>query len=243
MAAGSVKRVTPEGTEPIAEEHPHGGDWLRDIVLGLNDGLVTTLVFVMTFSSATDHRQIVLVSALAEMFAGGISMGFGGFLAAQAEAEVRAKRTATERHEIEHEPEEERSELRAIYRGKGFNGPLLDQIVAHQTATPERWLAAMLHDEHGMTVAEPPAPLRSGITVGMAFVVGAIVPVLPFLFGESTLVAKGLSLVAAAAAAIGLGALKSRHTLKTALRSGLEFLLIALLGTGFGLLIGRLLHP
>ena len=227
----------------MAEEHPHGGDSLRDIVLGLNDGLVTTLVFVMTFSSVTNNREIVLVSALAEMFAGGISMGFGGFLAAQAVGEVRAKRTAIERHEIEHEPEEERSELRAIYRRKGFNGELLDQIVAHQTATPERWLAAMLHDEHGMTTAEPRSPLRSGVTVGLAFVAGAFVPVLPFLFGEPTLVAKVLSLVAAAAAAIALGALKSRHTLKTAVRSGLEFLLIALLGTGFGILIGRLLQP
>ncbi len=226
----------------MTEEHPHGGDWLRDIVLGLNDGLVTTLVFVMTFSSVTSDRHIVLVSALAEMFAGGVSMGFGGFLAAQAEGEIRAKRTATERHEIEHEPEEERSELRAIYRRKGFSGMLLDQIVAHQTATPERWLAAMLHDEHGMTAGEPHPPLRSGLTIGFAFIVGAVVPVLPFLFAEPTLVAKVLSLVAAAAAAIGLGALKSRHTLKTALRSGLEFLLIALLGTGFGILIGHLLH-
>lgn len=90
--------------EETAEHHPHGGDWLRDVVFGLNDGLVTTLVFVMAVSSVA-HAQLVVI-ALGELLAGGISMGLGGFFSARTAREVLAQRIATERREIHDEPEE-----------------------------------------------------------------------------------------------------------------------------------------
>jgi len=85
------------------ELHPHGGGWLREIVFGLNDGLVTTLVFVLAIS-AIAHPQIVLV-ALGELFAGGISMGLGAYLSARTEQAIVRQRIATERYEITHEPD------------------------------------------------------------------------------------------------------------------------------------------
>lgn len=228
--------------DPHGEQHPHGGDWLRDVVLGLNDGLVTTLVFVMTLGGVTADRGLLVASALAELLAGGVSMAFGGFLAARADAEIRAARVATERHEIATEPDEERRELRTIYHHKGFSGELLDAIVAHQTATPERWLSAMLHDEHGMTEQRPRRPLLSGLLVGFSFMVGAIVPILPYLFPIPPVLARGLSFLLTALAAMALGALKSRHTLKTALRSGLEFFIVAAIGAALGVVIGHVIH-
>src|SRR5689334_10724014 len=134
--------------DQINEQHPHGGDWLREIVFGLNDGLVTTLVFIMAVSAAASTHLVVIV--LGEVLAGGVSMALGGYLSARTEQEILAQRIATERYEVEHEPEEERSELRAIYRRKGFSGPLLDRVVSHLTANPERWHQAMVHDELGV---------------------------------------------------------------------------------------------
>lgn len=226
----------------VRERHPHGGNWLRDVVLGLNDGLVTTLVFVMTLSGVAGSRHTLIMTAIAELLAGGVSMAFGGFLAARADSEVRAARIETERQEIATEPEEERQELSAIYRGKGFRGQLLDAIVEHQTATPERWLAAMLHDEHGITGEDHASPAVSGALVGLSFMAGAAVPILPFLFPLARLSAQVVAFALSAGAAIGLGALKSRHTLKTALRSGLEFFVLALIGAGLGVVIGQLMH-
>lgn len=225
------------------EQHPHRGDWLRDAVLGLNDGLVTTLVFVMTLGGVAASRQALVATALAELFAGGVSMSFGGFLAARTGREVLAKRIATERLEIASEPDEERAELRAIYRRKGFEGRLLEEIVAHQTATPERWLRAMSHDELGVTEDAAVRPLRTGASVGLAFMVGAIVPIFPFFFGGlprwgAQVAAFGVT----AAAGLALGAVKSRHTLKSPLRSGAELLGLAAAGALAGVLIGRVLH-
>lgn len=229
-------------SQSVSERHPHGGNWLRDVILGLNDGLVTTLVFVMTLSGVASTRHTLILTAIAELLAGGVSMAFGGFLAARADNEVRAARIETERQEIATEPDEERQELSAIYRGKGFQGQLLHAIVEHQTATPERWLAAMLHDEHGITGDDQGAPVLSGALVGLSFMAGAAVPILPFLFPVPRLTGQGLAFALSAAAAIGLGALKARHTLKTALRSGLEFFILALIGAGLGVIIGQVMH-
>ena len=126
-------------TEPIEKLHPHRGDWLRDIVFGLNDGLVTTLVFVIAVSALT-RTQFVTV-ALSELLAGGVSMGLGGFLSARTAQEVLANRIATERQEIAEEPDEERAELRAIYYEKGLRGTLLERVVSDLTADEERWCA------------------------------------------------------------------------------------------------------
>ena len=233
----------PGGTTREADErHPHAGGWLRDVVLGLNDGLVTTLVFVMTLSGIAHSRHTLIATALAEMLAGGLSMGFGGFLAGRADHELLAARVATERHEIATEPDEERRELRSIYRRKGFRGHLLEAIMEHQTATPERWLAAMIHDEHGITDDPPMSPVASGALVGVSFMGGAVVPILPFFFPLPRIAGEALAFALAAAAALALGALKSRHTLQTALRSGVEFFALAVLGALCGVAMGRLMH-
>lgn len=225
---------------PQVELHPHGGDWLREVVFGLNDGLVTTLVFIMTVSGVAQAPAIVLI-ALSEVAAGGISMALGGYLSAQTEHEILLKRIATERFEIEHEPDEERAELRQIYREKGLHGDLLDRVVGHLTADEERWLRALIRDEHGIVEEAPGAPpWLQGLRVGGAFVAGGLVPTLAFLFGlpQPRWWAYGLT----ALVALGLGAVKARYTLKGPLRSGLEFLAIVTAGTVAGVALGALLH-
>lgn len=225
-------------TDEIEERHPHGGDWLREIVFGLNDGLVTTLVFVMAVSTvAAGHIVIV---ALGEVMAGGISMALGGYLSADTALNIRAFRIATERHEIRDEPEEERAELRAIYHRKGFRGGLLDRVVDHLTADEDRWLQAMVTDELGVVNEEELSPLVQGLLVGCSFAAGGIIPVIPFLPPLSN--PQVWAFILTALTALVFGALKSRYTLKGPLRSGLEFLLIITLGTIAGAIAGFILH-
>jgi VIT1/CCC1 family predicted Fe2+/Mn2+ transporter len=225
---------------PPEELHPHGGDWLRELVFGLNDGLVTTLVFIMTVSAVAAATTIVII-ALSEVAAGGISMALGGYLSAQTEHEILQKRIATERYEIEHEPDEERAELRAIYREKGLRGELLDRVIGHLTADDERWLRALIRDEHGIIAEAPDAPpWRQGLTVGVAFVVGGLVPTVPFIVRAAG--ARWWAYGLTALVALGLGALKARYTLKGPVRSALEFLAIVTAGTVAGVALGVLLH-
>lgn len=225
-------------TKPGEEQHPHGGGWLREIVFGLNDGLVTTLVFIMAISATASAHLLLIV--LGEVLAGAVSMALGGYLSASTEKEVLDKRIAIERFEIEHEPDEERDELRTIYRKKGFSGPLLDRVVNHLTANEDRWHQAMLHDELGITEEKQINPLLEGLQVGLSFVVGGLIPTIPVIFNlpQARWWAYGFT----ALTALILGAIKSRYTHKGPLRAGLEFLIVVTIGSLVGVVIGLILN-
>jgi len=220
------------------EQHPHRGGWLREMVFGLNDGLVTTLVFIMAVSEVAPTRLLLVV--LGEVLAGGISMALGGYLSARTARQVLDQHIATERYEIEHEPDEERAELRAIYRNKGFSGPLLDRVVGHLTANRDRWHRAMVHDELGVVEDTRINPWLGGVQIGVSFVVGGLIPTVPVLFAlpQARWWAYGLT----ALTALVLGAVKARYTQQGPVRAGLEFLVVVSLGTLAGVGLGLLLH-
>ena len=224
--------------EQIKEQHPHRGNWLREIAFGLNDGLVTTLVFIMAVSEIAPARLLLVV--LGEVMAGGVSMALGGYLSARTARQILDQRIATERYEIEHEPEEERAELRAIYQDKGLSGPLLDRVVGHLTADRERWHRAMVHDELGVVEDTHINPWLEGVQIGVSFVVGGLIPTVPVLFSlpQARWWAYGLT----ALTALLLGVIKARYTHQSPLRAGLEFLVMVTAGTLAGVGLGLLLH-
>jgi len=224
--------------DQINEQHPHRGDWLREIVFGLNDGLVTTLVFIMAVSEIAPARLLLVV--LGEVMAGGVSMALGGYLSARTARQILDQRIATERYEIEHEPEEERAELRAIYQDKGLSGPLLDRVVGHLTADRERWHRAMVHDELGVVEDTHINPWLEGVQIGVSFVVGGLIPTVPVLFSlpQARWWAYGLT----ALTALLLGVIKARYTHQSPLRAGLEFLVVVTAVTLAGVGLGLLLH-
>src|SRR5712692_9195374 len=221
--------------DEIKEQHPHRGDWLREIVFGLNDGLVTTLVFIMAVSEVAPARLLLIV--LSEVLAGGVSMALGGYLAARTAKQILDQRIATERYEIEHEPEEE---LAAIYQNKGFTGPLLQRVVSHLTADRDRWHRAMVHDESGVVEDTHIRPWRQGVQIGLSFVVGGLIPTIPVLLSLPRALwwAYGLT----ALTAVVLGAVKARYTRQHPVWAGFEFLVVVTLGTAAGVGLGLLLH-
>ena len=167
-------------------------------------------------------------------------MALGGYLSAQTAKQVLEKRIATERYEIEHEPEEERAELRTIYRNKGFSGPLLQLVVGHLTANQERWHRAMVHDELGVVEDTVINPWLQGVQIGLSFVLGGLIPTVPLLLSlpQARWWAYGLT----ALTALALGAIKAHYTRQGPVRAGLEFLVVVTLGTLVGVGLGLLLH-
>ncbi len=224
------------------ERHPHGGDWLREIVFGLNDGLVTTLVFIIATSVVAQAHAALLLVVLSEVTAGGVSMALGGYLSARTERDILEYRIETERREIETEPEEERAELRDIYRKKGLSGTLLDRVIAHQTADHARWLNALVRDELGVVEDTPIVPWRQGLQIGASFTLGGLIPTVPVLLGLPLPWMQVAAYALTALTALGLGAVKARYSLKGPVRNGLEFLAIVTAGTIAGALIGLALH-
>jgi vacuolar iron transporter family protein len=201
-------------------------------------GLVTTLVFIMAVSEVAPTRLLPVV--LGEVLAGGISMALGGYLSARTARQVLDQRIATERYEIEHEPEEERAELAAIYRNKGFSSPLLDRVVGHLTANRDLWHRAMVHDELGVVEDTRINPWLEGVQIGLSFVLGGLIPTVPLLLSlpQARWWAYGLT----ALTALVLGAIKARCTRQGPVRAGLEFLVVVTLGTLAGVGLGLLLH-
>jgi VIT1/CCC1 family predicted Fe2+/Mn2+ transporter len=177
---------------------------------------------------------------LGEVLAGGVSMVLGGFLSAQTEQEILDHRIATERYEIEHEPDEERAELRNIYRKKGLRGPLLERVVGRLTANQERWHQAMIHDELGVIEEKRINPWWQGLQVGVSFVIGGLIPSVPIMLSLPQ--TRWWSYGFTALTAFALGTLKAHYTHKGPVRAGLEFLVLVTLGTLAGVGLGLLLH-
>ena len=221
----------------VSERHHHPSDLIGSVIFGLNDGIVTTLVFVLAVAQATGNvNQSIVHAGLAEMLAGGVSMFLGGFIAARATHEAYQFQAEVELNEIRYEPDEERAEVTRMYEDKGFSGPLLDDIVHHVTSDPNRWHRVMVRDELGTPPEEGSSSWQVGLTVGLSFMAGALVPLLPFVVqvGSARALAIALSIVLLAVT----GALRSRYSRKAWWISAVEMVGICLAGSAAGLLIG-----
>jgi VIT1/CCC1 family predicted Fe2+/Mn2+ transporter len=222
MALEALKREYDHHTEKI---HAAAGPSLRDVMLGLNDGLVASFAVASGVAGAFSTQGVVVMAGLSEMLGGAVSMGLAAFASARAQFEFYQSEVQREKEEIARWPDREREEIRGIYRAKGFSGPLLDQIVGHITADPARWRNVMMREELGFGANIAEKPLRSGLTVGVSYLAGAAVPVLPYLFARPS---SGIiiSAIATIIALFVVGAAKTVITSRSWWRSGLESMAI-----------------
>jgi VIT1/CCC1 family predicted Fe2+/Mn2+ transporter len=219
--------------------HAAGGSWVRDLMLGLNDGLVASFAVTSGVAGAFMSSGIVVMAGLAETLGGGVSMALAAFISARSQIEFYLSEIDREREEIKRWPERERDEVRTIYREKGFGGELLEKIVAHITADPERWSSVMMREELGFSSASFDPPLRSAFTVGASYIFGAAVPVAPYLFMEPAhgVIASALGTVLVL---FGVGAAKTIITSRSWWRSGLESMLTGIAAAAVTYGAGRL---
>jgi len=238
MALQAFQRESTHHTERI--HAVGGGTALRDVMFGLNDGLVAAFAVTSGVAGAFSSNKIVVMAGLAEMLGGAVSMGLAAYASARAHQEFYRSEEQRERDEIRKWPEHERDEIRNIYRDKGFVGPLLDQIVSHITADPTRWRSVMMREELGFGAEVMEPPVRSALTVGGAYVVGATVPMLPYLLVEPT-AGILLSAIATVIALFVVGAAKTVLTGRAWWRSGLESMGIGLVAAVVTYTVGRAL--
>lgn len=236
MAFTVRKREYDHHTEQI---HAAGGSWVRDLMLGLNDGLVASFAVTSGIAGAFSSSHIVTMAGLAEMLGGTVSMGLAAFISARSEFEFHESEIGRERDEIEKWPDRERDEIRTIYRGKGFSGELLDRIVGHITAERERWANVMMREELGFAAETFESPTKSALTVGASFLLGAAVPVTPYLFTEP---ARGVfaSAIVTIVVLFAVGAAKTIITSRPWWRSGLESMLTGVVAASVTYAAGRL---
>jgi VIT1/CCC1 family predicted Fe2+/Mn2+ transporter len=214
---------------------------VRDLILGMSDGLTTPFALAAGLAGASTTNLLVVIGGLAEIAAGSISMGLGGYLAARSEADTYRSELARETRETEEMPREERAEVWRIFRGYGLRGRALEQATNAITAERDAWVRFMMREELGLEEPEPQAALWSALRIGFAYVVAGLIPLAPYLFGLPVHDALLASVGVTAVALLVFGAVKGRYTGVSALRSGTETLFIGGTAAALAYAIGRLL--
>jgi|GEM_PF-831911 len=175
----------PESTEDTVEPWHQGvkaGGWLRNIVYGFNDGLTANFGLVMGVLGASVSDKTVLLAGFAGLLADALSMAASGYLAARSEQQVREHHLALERAELRFMPEEERQELARAFEQKGLTADEAANAASRLMQDPRRALTELAREELGIDPEAEESPLQEGIVTGIATGLGAVIPILPFLW-------------------------------------------------------------
>ena len=226
---------------------PTAQSYLKDLVYGSIDGAITTFAVVAGVMGAGLSESVILILGFANLLADGFSMAVSNYLGTRAEAQMRRRARAIEERHIELYPAGEVEEIREIFKQKGFEGPVLDEIVQVVTGNRQLWINTMLQDEWGLPLATPSA-WKAGLATFVAFAAIGLIPLVPFVVSlvvhASMSVLFGASIALTGVALFLVGALKSRFVEERWYEAGLETLGIgggaAVLAYGVGLLLQRL---
>jgi VIT1/CCC1 family predicted Fe2+/Mn2+ transporter/rubrerythrin len=216
--------------------HRTGGGWISGAIYGANDGLAAVFGIVAGVSGATGGSSFVLTAGAAAAVASALSMATGAFLAERSEAEVAAANVERERQEIAEHPDEEQEELSLFYQLKGIDEATADSMAAQLARQPDAMLRALSAEEFGIA-GDRGDPAQAALAAGVSTGLGAIVPVIPFIFTTGTvaiIVAAVISLVAH----FLVGAAKSLVTLRSWWSAGLEMTLAGVIVGGATYLVG-----
>jgi VIT1/CCC1 family predicted Fe2+/Mn2+ transporter len=231
----------PGTPEPEHREAHRQANWLRDVILGGQDGLVNILGIILGVIAGGGTRAVLLAAGFAAAFTESISMGAVGWTSALSERDYYTAEQARESAEIDATPDAERQEIRDIYAAKGFAGDLLERVVDTITANREAWLTTMMAEELHLQPLEAPDIFRSAVVITIATLIGHLIPLLPFLW-LSRSAALITAIVLSALVLFGVGAYQALTLVGDWRRKGLQMVLIGLGAAAIGFLIGRLFH-
>jgi vacuolar iron transporter family protein len=228
-----LERVQSDHVEPHIKE----SNYIRDVVFGFGDGVNTSLGIVAGIGGATVGVDIVILAAIIGMFTGAKAMAVQNYLAVKSQIEILQSEIKREEYEIENTPEKEREEIVEIYKAKGFAGEELNMVVNKITSNKGVWLKTMLTEELGLNLEILGSPIKGAIVMFISFLVGGILPILPYFIVKTGLINNFTALLIAISISLTssfvIGAIKGRLAKKSWIKGGLE---MSLLGTGIALL-------
>ncbi len=221
------------------ELHFTGSERVRDIVIGMSDGLTVPFALAAGLSGAVASGHVVLIAGIAEMAAGSIAMGLGGYLAARSEHESYVAERAREVREITEKREMEVEEVREVFRAYGLDGAAVEAATQAIISRPDTWVDFMMKEELGLTEPDPKRALQSALTIGLAYIAGGVVPLAPYAFRLPLNSALLVSVVLTLMALFVFGALKGRFTGAPVWRSAAQTMLVGAAASGAAFLIAR----
>ncbi|MCC7360896.1 MAG: VIT1/CCC1 transporter family protein [Anaerolineales bacterium] len=224
---------------PHLERHFTASATVRDIVIGMSDGLTVPFALAAGLSGAVGTSSVILTAGLAEIAAGSIAMGLGGYLAARSDAEHYVSERAREQREVETIPELEAAEVSQVFEAYGLTPAEAKPVVAALRRNPPAWIDFMMRFELGL---EPPNPKRAPIsaaTIAGAYIVGGLIPLGPYWFLPTARAGLTVSVVVTLLALLVFGYVKGRFTGAPPLRSALQTALIGGVAAAVAFAIAR----
>src|SRR6185369_1983129 len=211
---------------PHVERHFTASDTVRDIVIGMSDGLTVPFALAAGLSGAVASSGIVVTAGLAEIAAGSIAMGLGGYLAAKSDAEHYASEQRREQREVAEIPEEEMEEVAQVFRGYGLSKEQVAPVVHALSQRPKAWVDFMMRFELGLEEPRPERAMISALTIGGAYMSGGLIPLAPYILVSSSQVSLLISIGVTLTALLVFGYIKGRFTTAKPGRSALETALV-----------------
>ena len=226
---------------PHIERHFTSSEVVRDTVIGMADGLTVPFALAAGLSGAIDQTAIIVTAGLAEIAAGSIAMGLGGYMAAKSDAEHYAKEREREKREVAEIPHEEMREVAEVFEAYGLTPEQTWPIVEALRKQPRNWVDFMMRFELGLEKPDPKRALTSALTIAGAYVVGGLIPLSPYIILPKTSVALLLSVVLTLIALLIFGFVKGRFTGMRPLRSALQTAFIGSVAAGAAFAIARMI--
>jgi VIT1/CCC1 family predicted Fe2+/Mn2+ transporter len=226
-------------TTPHIERHFTAGDTVRDIVIGMSDGLTVPFALAAGLTGAISQSRIIITAGFAEIAAGSIAMGLGGYLAARGDAEHYAHELTREEDEIVRIPDAEEKEVREIFRTYGLSDEESGSVVRSLRQRPKDWVAFMMRFELGLEKPDPSRAWKSALTIAIAYVAGGIIPLSAYLFVGAAGSALRLSVTMTLLALAIFGGIKGKFTGVPMIRSALQTTVIGGLAAAAAFAIAR----
>jgi len=217
---------------PHVEKHFAASESVRDVVIGMADGLTVPFALAAGLSAAVVDTRVIVTAGLAEIAAGAIAMGLGGYLAARTDAEHFASEQAREEWEIDNKRDFEVAEVRQVFEAYGLTGQPLSAVVDAVTADRQGWSKFMMRFELGLEEPDPRRALSSALTIGGAYLVGGLIPLAPYFFTRQIGAALPISVAFTGAALAIFGAVKGHFTGISRIKSAAQTLLVGGLAAG-----------
>jgi vacuolar iron transporter family protein len=208
------------------ERHFTASETLRDVVIGMSDGLTVPFALAAGLTGATANSTIIVTAGLAEIAAGAIAMGLGGYLAARDQTDHYDREYKRELREVAEIPEDEKKEVTTIFREYGLSDSEIKPIVETLSQRPGDWIKFMMRFELNIERPDPRRAALSAITIAASYIVGGLIPLVPYIICANAVRALLYSVIATMVALFAFGFVKGKFTGIASGKSGLQTLII-----------------
>jgi vacuolar iron transporter family protein len=221
------------------ESHLRNSDFITDVVIGMSDGLTVPFALAAGISGAVNSNHIVILAGIAEIIAGSIAMGLGGYLAGKTEMEHYQSELNRETEEVETIPEKEKEEIKDIFLNYGFSENSQEILVEELSKDKDKWIDFMMKFELSLDKPDPNRAAKSALTIGFSYIIGGTIPLIPYFFTGAPFNGLKISAIVTLVCLFAFGYFKSKATGQPPIIGALKIMVIGAVAASAAFLVAK----